>query len=175
MYDLSHWEAIERIVVALVAGALLGLEREWTGKAAGIRTYALAAEGAALFMIAALLLGDEMRAAGLTYDPSRIAATVVQGIGFIAAGVIIRHKAQVRGLTTAAGLWVSAAVGLLIGAGFYFVAFAAVAATILALIVLKSLEGEIEMSEKTGAAITLRRVKRIRLRRKAEQRRGEIR
>jgi putative Mg2+ transporter-C (MgtC) family protein len=131
--DLSQWQAVERIVVALAAGAAIGFEREWSGKAAGIRTHALVAEGSALFMIASLLLGDEMWAAGRVYDPSRLASTIVQGIGFIAAGVIIRQHAQVRGLTTAAGLWVAAAIGLLVGAGFYVVAFAAVGATLIAL------------------------------------------
>lgn len=133
MGDLSQWQAVERIVVALAAGAAIGFEREWSGKAAGIRTHALVAEGSALFMIASLLLGDEMWAAGRIYDPSRLASTVVQGIGFIAAGVIIRQHAQIRGLTTAAGLWVAAAIGLLVGAGFYVVAFAAVGATLIAL------------------------------------------
>lgn len=137
MSDLTQWQAVERIVVALIAGAAIGFEREWSGKAAGIRTHALVAEGSALFMIASLLLGGEMWAAGRVYDPSRIASTVVQGIGFIAAGVIIRHNAQIRGLTTAAGLWVAAAIGLLIGAGFYVVAFAAVATTLIALSLLR--------------------------------------
>lgn len=147
MGDLSQWQAIERIVVALVAGAVIGLEREWSGKPAGIRTHALVAEGSALFMITSLMLGDQMWAAGRAYDPSRLASTVVQGIGFIAAGVIIRHQAQIRGLTTAAGLWVAAAVGLLVGAGFYAVAIAAVVTTILALSLLKPFESEMHEFE----------------------------
>lgn len=147
MHDLSQWEAIERIAAALVAGAILGVERERAGKTAGLRTHALVAEGAALFMITSLLLGDQMRASGLTYDPSRIASTVVQGIGFISAGVIIQHKAQIKGLTTAAGLWVAAAVGLLVGAGFYVVAFAAVTNTVVALISLKPFEPELHELE----------------------------
>jgi putative Mg2+ transporter-C (MgtC) family protein len=143
MHDLSQWEAIERILVALAAGGILGLEREWTGKAAGIRTHALVAEGAALFMITSLMLGNQMRASSLAYDPSRLASTVVQGIGFISAGVIIRHKAQIKGLTTAAGLWVAAAVGLLVGAGFYAIAFAAVVSTVIALTFLKPFEEDL--------------------------------
>ncbi len=165
MHDLTQWEAVERIVVALLAGGALGFEREWSGKAAGIRTYALAAEGAALFMIMSLLLGGQMRSSGLNYDPSRIGSTVVQGIGFIAAGVIIRHKAQVTGLTTAAGLWVAAAVGLLVGGGFYVVAFAAVAATIVALMVFKALEAELHVVEDGHPAVTPGWAARLRSRR----------
>jgi putative Mg2+ transporter-C (MgtC) family protein len=152
MHDLSQWEAIERIVVALAAGAILGLEREWTGKAAGVRTHALVAEGAALFMITSLMLGNQMRASDLAYDPSRIASTVVQGIGFISAGVIIRQQAQIKGLTTAAGLWVAAAVGLLVGSGFYVVAFAAVIATVITLAFLRPFEQELRKIEDSNVS-----------------------
>jgi putative Mg2+ transporter-C (MgtC) family protein len=163
--DLSQWEAVERIVVALIAGAAIGFEREWSGKAAGIRTHALVAEGAALFMIASLLLGGEVWAAGHDYDPSRLASTVVQGIGFIAAGVIIRHNAQIRGLTTAAGLWVAAAIGLLVGAGFYVIAFSAVAATLVALSLLRFFDLDATDSEpgRTNRRSSPRRWPRARL------------
>jgi putative Mg2+ transporter-C (MgtC) family protein len=124
---LSQIEAIERIGLSLLAGLLVGLEREWRSKPAGLRTYMLVCEGSALFMIASILLGEQMFAAGQAYDPSRIASTVVQGIGFLAGGVIFTRGAAPKGLTTAAGIWVTAAVGLLIGAGFYVVGFAGVA------------------------------------------------
>jgi putative Mg2+ transporter-C (MgtC) family protein len=132
MYDISEVDAIVRIGAALLAGATLGLEREYHQKPAGIRTYALVSEGAALFMVGALLLGDEVtRAGGTNYDPSRVASTIVQGIGFLAAGVILATGVRVRHLTTAAEIWVTAAIGLLIGAGFYFVAATSTVATIL--------------------------------------------
>ena len=169
MHDLSQWEAIARIVVALLAGAILGVEREWTGQSAGIRTHALVAEGSALFMITSLMLGNQMRASGFNYDPSRIASTVVQGIGFISAGVIIRHKAQVRGLTTAAELWVAAAVGLLVGAGFFAIAFAAVATTVVALTSLKAFERVIHEDQAQSTSQAPKWTTHLRPRRRPDQ------
>jgi putative Mg2+ transporter-C (MgtC) family protein len=93
-------------------------------------------------MICAILLADQVARAGGVSDPARIASTVVQGIGFIAAGVILTTGKEVIGLTTAAGLWVATALGLLIGAGFYLVAVVAAGATIVALIVLRHFELE---------------------------------
>jgi putative Mg2+ transporter-C (MgtC) family protein len=131
MYDLSEFDAIVRILLAIAAGAALGLEREYHEKPAGFRTYALVCEGSALFMISSILLGGEViKAGGQNYDPSRIASTVVQGIGFLAAGVILASGIRVKHLTTAAEIWVTAAIGLLIGAGFFLVALAATVGTI---------------------------------------------
>jgi putative Mg2+ transporter-C (MgtC) family protein len=131
MYDLSEFDAIVRILLAIAAGAALGLEREYHEKPAGFRTYALVCEGSALFMIGSILLGGEViKAGGQNYDPSRIASTVVQGIGFLAAGVILATGLHVKHLTTAAEIWVTAAIGLLIGAGFFLVALAATVGTI---------------------------------------------
>jgi putative Mg2+ transporter-C (MgtC) family protein len=131
MYDLSEFDAIVRILLAIAAGAALGLEREYHEKPAGFRTYALVCEGSALFMIGSILLGGEViKAGGENYDPSRIASTVVQGIGFLAAGVILASGIRVKHLTTAAEIWVTAAIGLLIGAGFFLVALAATVGTI---------------------------------------------
>jgi putative Mg2+ transporter-C (MgtC) family protein len=97
-------------------------------------------EGACLFMICAILLAEQVARAGGVSDPGRIASTVVQGIGFIAAGVILTTGKEVIGLTTAAGLWVATALGLLIGAGFYVIAIVATVATIVALITLRGVE-----------------------------------
>jgi putative Mg2+ transporter-C (MgtC) family protein len=148
MESLSEFEAIERIALAL--GALLGLERERKAKPAGLRTYALVCEGAALFMIGSILLGAEVAAqGGRMYDPSRIASTIVQGIGFLAGGVILTAGYKIRNLTTAAGIWVTAAVGLLVGAGFYVVAIAGVAGTIIALLGLQWLEDRFRLVDET--------------------------
>lgn len=136
MEPLSNIEVFQRLAIAMALGAVLGLERERADKPAGIRTYMLVCEGAALFMILAILLADALAAAGVASDPGRIASTVVQGIGFLAGGVILTTGRRVRGLTTAAGIWVAAALGLLVGAGFAFIAAVATGATILALIVL---------------------------------------
>jgi putative Mg2+ transporter-C (MgtC) family protein len=140
MESLSNLEAIERLALAMVVGALLGIERERLDRPAGLRTYMLVVEGACLFMICAILLADQVARTGAVSDPGRIASTVVQGIGFIAAGVILTTGKQVIGLTTAAGLWVATALGLLIGAGFYIVAVVATVATIFALVALRQIE-----------------------------------
>ena len=137
---LSDVEAIKRLALAMVVGAALGVEREWLDRPAGLRTYMLVVEGACLFMICAILLSEQISKAGGVSDPGRIASTVVQGIGFIAAGVILTTGREVIGLTTAAGLWVATALGLLIGAGFYVVAIVAAVATIVALVALRSVE-----------------------------------
>ena len=111
---------ILRIFVAAILGGFIGLEREYREKAAGFRTHFLVALGSALFMIVSAygfegaLVTPEHR-----LDVSRIAAQVVSGIGFIGAGTIIFQKNAVRGLTTAAGVWVTAAIGLACGAGMY--------------------------------------------------------
>lgn len=140
MEGLSNVEAVERLALAMVVGAALGLERERLNRPAGLRTYMLVVEGACLFMICAILLAEQVARAGGVSDPGRIASTVVQGIGFIAAGVILTTGKEVIGLTTAAGLWVATALGLLIGAGFYVIAIVAAVATIVALVALRAIE-----------------------------------
>src|ERR687890_453627 len=141
MESLSDIEAIQRLALAMVVGAVLGVERERLDRPAGLRTYMLVVEGACLFMICAVLLAEQIVRAGGVSDPGRIASTVVQGIGFIAAGVILTTGKEVVGLTTA-GLWVATALGLLIGAGFFVIAIIAAVATVLALVVLRHVELE---------------------------------
>ena len=114
-------EFILRIFIAAILGGAIGLEREYRDKAAGFRTHFLVALGSALFMIV-----SAYGFAGAT-DVSRVAAQVVSGIGFIGAGTIIFQKNAVRGLTTAAGVWVTAAIGLACGGGMYVLAAAATA------------------------------------------------
>jgi putative Mg2+ transporter-C (MgtC) family protein len=140
MQGLSDVEAFQRLALAMAVGAVLGLERERLDRPAGLRTYMLVVEGACLFMICAILLSEQIVRAGGVSDPGRIASTVVQGIGFIAAGVILTTGKEVIGLTTAAGLWVATALGLLIGAGFYVIAIVAAVVTVVALVVLRSIE-----------------------------------
>ena len=122
--DTMTTEFIIRILVATALGAVIGLDREYRTKAAGFRTHVLVALGSALFMIISVhgfddLPKDQMT---LSIDPARIAAQVVTGIGFIGAGTIIFQKNVVKGLTTAAGLWVTAAVGMACGVGMYTLA-----------------------------------------------------
>ena len=122
-------EMVMRLVLAGVLGGLIGAEREFRAKEAGLRTHFIVALGSALFMlISQHAFGDSLR-----FDASRVAAQVVSGIGFIGAGVIIFQKNVVRGVTTAAGLWVAAAIGLACGAGMYDEAAAATLLTALCL------------------------------------------
>jgi len=119
--ELSWGELAIRLAVAVGLSGAIGLERELRERAAGLRTHMLVGAGAALFTIVsgygwADFLGG---GAGVTFDPTRIAAQVVTGIGFLGAGAIIRHRLSVRGLTTAAGLWVAAAIGMACGAGYF--------------------------------------------------------
>lgn len=126
-------EFIIRLLVATALGAVIGLDREYRTKAAGFRTHVLVALGSALFMIISVHGFDDLPKDQMTLrmDPARIAAQVVTGIGFIGAGTIIFQKNVVKGLTTAAGLWVTAAVGMACGVGMYVLA---IVSTILVLI-----------------------------------------
>jgi putative Mg2+ transporter-C (MgtC) family protein len=144
MDHLSHLATLERLGLSLLAGLMLGFERESRSKPAGLRTYALVCEGSALFMMGSLLLGEQVRKSGATgYDPSRVASTIVQGIGFLAGGVILTRGGRIRGITTAADIWVTAAIGMLIGSGFFFLAISATIATILVLGPLKWLQSRL--------------------------------
>ena len=126
MIDAKTLEFILRILVAALLGGAVGLEREYREKAAGFRTHFLVALGAALFMIiSAYGFSEALTTSEHRLDVSRIAAQVVSGIGFIGAGPIIFQKNVVRGLTTAASIWVTAAIGLACGAGMYVLAAAA--------------------------------------------------
>ena len=125
--DQMEQEFILRIFAAAVLGSLIGLEREYRAKEAGFRTHFLVAMGSALFMIvSAYGFSDVSMTEAHRWDVSRIAAQVVSGIGFIGAGTIIFRKSEniVSGLTTAAGLWVTAAIGLACGGGMYILSIA---------------------------------------------------
>ncbi len=131
-------EFIIRIFVAAVFGGLIGLEREYRAKEAGFRTHFLVALGSSLFMILSQYGFDTPLGIlpKTSFDPSRIASQVVTGIGFIGAGIIIFQKNVIRGLTTAAGLWVTSAIGLTCGAGLYILASATTVLVLLCLEVL---------------------------------------
>ncbi len=133
------FEAILRLMLAMVVGGLVGLEREIHDRPAGLRTHILVCLGAALIMIISVRVSLSM--VGITdSDPARIAAQVVSGIGFLGAGTILREGATVRGLTTAASLWMSAALGLGAGAGLYVETGLATALTLVSLSVLSRLD-----------------------------------
>jgi putative Mg2+ transporter-C (MgtC) family protein len=131
---LDWWEVLLRLALAAALGAAIGLEREIREREAGLRTHLLVSLGSALFTITSAYGFHAFLASGASVvraDPTRIAAQIVTGIGFLGAGAIIRQGLSVRGLTTAATLWVVAAIGLASGAGYYS---AAVISTVLVLV-----------------------------------------
>jgi len=130
---LTQWEVILRLVLAVAAGGLIGLEREIHGRAAGFRTQILVCLGATLVMLISIHGFAYSGIDGARWDAGRLAAQVVSGIGFLGAGTILREGLSIRGLTTAASLWVVAGIGLAIGSGFYL---GAVVATLLAVLTL---------------------------------------
>jgi len=113
------WEVAARIGLAALLGGLIGAERERTGKWAGLRTHMLIAVGSALLTDISVSVGARYAQGSAAWDPGRIAAQIVTGVGFIGAGTIIQSRGAVHGLTTAAGLWVASAIGIAVGAGFY--------------------------------------------------------
>ncbi len=129
---MTDFEFLLRIGAALVLGAAIGLERQWRQRMAGLRTNALVAVGAALFVTLTALVDQDA-------SPTRMAAQVVSGIGFLGAGVIMREGLTIRGLNTAATLWCAAAVGVLSGSGAYLFAGLGAAAILLANILLRPL------------------------------------
>jgi putative Mg2+ transporter-C (MgtC) family protein len=120
--ELELWDVALRLGVAAALTGLVGLEREWRERAAGLRTHMLVGVGSALFtLVSAYAWSDFVfdRTQGTVFDPTRISAQIVTGIGFLGAGAIIRQGLSIRGLTTAAGLWVAAAIGMAVGAGYW--------------------------------------------------------
>lgn len=141
---IDNWEIILRLGYAAFLGACVGLEREFHGRPAGLRTYLILCLGSALLMVISenlfYLVHARVPHIPMSFDPSRIAAQAITGIGFLGAGVIIRYKDTIRGLTTAACVWAVAAVGLSVGGGFYLFGTVVTALTICSLLGLKALE-----------------------------------
>ncbi|KHD17207.1 MgtC/SapB family protein [Clostridium butyricum] len=134
---LIQLDYLLRLFIAAVCGMAIGYERKNRMKEAGIRTHFIVAIGAALIMIISKYgFQDQIGWPNMSLDPSRIAAQVVTGVGFLGAGVIFMQKQTIVGLTTAAGVWATAAIGLSIGSGLYFVGIAATVITILGQILL---------------------------------------
>lgn len=148
--NLSIEEAVLRLFLALLLGSVVGMEREYTQQSAGLRTHILVCMGATVFMLVSISdVGSGMSFAhttdpGVPYkmigDPTRIAAQIVSGIGFIGGGAVLRHGASIRGLTTAASLWTMASIGMLLGVGFYQLAIVTTLFTFLVLFIIGGLE-----------------------------------
>lgn len=136
---LTTAHIIIRLISAFILGGLIGLERELHGHAAGLKTHILVCLGSALIMLTSMHVFYLYRDL-TTIDPGRIAAGVITGIGFLGAGTILRFKASVRGLTTAASLWAVAGIGLAAGSGFYLGAYATSALVLFVLFFLTKVE-----------------------------------
>lgn len=117
MISFDNYQFIFQLFLAGLLGSLIGLEREYKGKEAGLQTYSLVALGSCLFTVIVLLLAESN-----IVDPSPIIIAIAVGMGFIGAGAIFRGEDRVKGLTTAAGLWVTAAMGMAVGSRFYLLA-----------------------------------------------------
>lgn len=141
-------EFITRLLLASLLGGIIGLEREVHGRAAGFRTHLLVSLGSCLFVIASIyfyeLYGNMSRIGPPGVDPGRVAAQVVTGIGFLGAGAIIRDRASIRGLTTAACLWIAAAIGLACGIGLYVIAPFVTLLAVVSLLLLKKVENRLK-------------------------------
>lgn len=141
---ITDLEIIFRLILASILGGFVGVEREVHGRPAGIRTYLLLSLGSALIMVISEYLFHRYQGGvpglSLNVDPGRIAAQAISGIGFLGAGVIISNKDTIRGLTTAACVWVVCAVGLTIGAGFYLYGCAVSIITVVSLVGVKRVE-----------------------------------
>lgn len=152
-----HPQMLIRLIIAVVLGALVGYERERDGKPAGVRTHGMVSLGAALFTVVSLY------GFGPTADPTRVAAMVVSGIGFLGAGAILHQRESVHGLTTAASLWVTAAIGTAVGVGMIGMS---VVTTLLIFLLLRfgprpgknrpKQEGEISLPTRSENAIDLK-------------------
>lgn len=145
VFDL---EMVMKLLLASLLGAIIGLEREVHGRPAGFRTHLLVSLGSCLFVIVSIdfyrIYGNFSGTGPVGVDPGRVAAQVVTGIGFLGAGAIIRERASIRGLTTAACLWVAAAIGLACGAGRYAPAVVVTFLAFVSLLLLKKVENRLK-------------------------------
>lgn len=141
---ISEAEIVLRLVMAAFLGGCVGLEREVHGRPAGVRTYLVLSLGSALLMILSEYLIFKFKGpipgVALNFDPGRIAGQAITGIGFLGAGVILRYKDSIHGLTTAACVWVACAIGLAVGGGFYFSGSLVAAITVISLVTIKGVE-----------------------------------
>jgi putative Mg2+ transporter-C (MgtC) family protein len=153
----SEMEMIVRLLMASVLGAAIGFEREVHGRPAGFRTHLLVSLGSALFVLTSIAFyqtfGNFNGTGPVGVDPGRVAAQVVTGIGFLGAGAIIRERASIRGLTTAACLWVVAAIGVACGIGLFSMALVVTLLALLSLLLLKKLENMLRRDSYTRLVV----------------------
>ncbi len=141
MLTITYLEMALRLFLAVVLGGIVGYEREKQQRPAGFRTHILVCVGSALIMLVSAYGFTGGTGDGIIHDPSRIAANVVTGVGFLGAGTILRHGNTITGLTTAASLWIVSGIGLAIGIGFYASALMATLMVLASLILMRKFEG----------------------------------
>ena len=148
MNTIPLWDVVVRLLLAVVVGGIIGLERAGTNHDAGLRTHVLVCLGAAVVMVTSI----ELRSI-VYYDVGRIGAQVVSGIGFLGAGCILVNGTKIKGLTTAAGLWATACIGLAIGCGFYYISVIAALIALLSVLVLKPISSKLQSHNKINMDI----------------------
>lgn len=159
--DTDFSMMIIRLTLSLCAGSLIGLERTVHGRPAGIRTHSLVCISSALLMILALFQWDLVANAPIStlrVDPTRMAQGIMTGIGFLGAGVILKESHTIRGLTTAASIWLTAAVGIVIGMGLYFAAFLALLLGLVVLIMFRQVERYIPTNRYGSLTVSFNRL-----------------
>ena len=146
--DVNTVNSVFKLLLSLLLGSVVGYERKRKGQTAGVRTFSLIAMGATLAMLLSIYVPQEYL--GLKNgDPGRIAAQVVTGVGFLGAGAIIQMKGSVRGLTTAAGIWMVATIGMAVGVGMYWVSIAATSLILFILVPLERIEHKISIGSES--------------------------
>src|SRR5687768_10529994 len=141
----EYWDITARLLVALAVGAAIGMERSYSGRAAGFRTHALVSVSSALLMLVTVyeeIWVDAISSGRLVLDPTRMAQGIMTGIGFLGAGAILKAGYTIHGLTTAASIWITAALGILVGVGFYFPALLATGITLGVLTIFRWIEAK---------------------------------
>lgn len=151
-FDPSTIDVALKLFWAMFFGMIIGTERLFAHKTAGLRTYALVSMGAALFVIISNLVGQNLEQ---SFDPLRMAAQIVTGIGFLGAGMVIVHKSHVLGLTSATGMWVAAGIGMATGFGLYGVAIITTFLTLFIFIVLWFIEQQLKKTQLFEDGVTL--------------------
>lgn len=147
--EVTPLQATFKLLLSLLLGSVVGLERKRKGQPAGIRTFALISMGATLAMIVSIYVPQEYLGHVANGDPGRIAAQVLSGIGFLGAGAIIQMKGSVRGLTTAAGIWMIAAIGLAVGVGMYVISCIATLFILFILLQLEKIEKKVSLGSES--------------------------
>lgn len=138
--QLSVWDIVLRMACAMLVGAVIGMEREFTHRPAGMRTHMLVSLGACAVMITSQMIFAQYRVYGATPDPARLSAQIITGIGFLGAGTILKEGPTIKGLTTAASIWAVACLGIAIGAGYYAVGLVGAACMMITLTVFEWLQ-----------------------------------